>query len=282
MWSESLCFRVTEILHLLISRNKALLLPQFFSTIYYREIVYFLGLLRFWEAIMAGKAGFSILFSLFLLCFTTVANAQVPTLDPTNIANIVTRIQNITGQIQNLKAAGAELENARGALGDFSTSLVPAFVSKGGDDEKFQEQMKPEVPDAFNELAPSGKTVSQEDMKDMSKVESVVDTVLLDPEVAGDQNVDNIQKIRKLKSKFVKKSQTKGYAMSLSMQARHEEEVQTADDLADKTAKATTERDDMAALSAIQMEILKSISEMKMLQAVSVEGSSANVLGGVN
>ncbi len=232
---------------------------------------------------MVGKTGFSILFSLFLLSFSSGANAQVPTLDPTNIANIVTRIQNITGQIQNLKAAGAELENARGALGDFSSNITPAFIDKGkaNDDKKFSEQMKPEVPGAFNELD-SKEKVSQEDMKDMSKVEDAVNRTLLNPEVAGEENVDNIKKIKEAKNKFVKQSQTKGYAMSLSMQARHENEVKTADELADKTAKATTERDDMAALSAIQMEILKGISEMKMLQAVSVEGSTANVLGSGN
>lgn len=223
-----------------------------------------------------------------LILFPSISHAQVPTFDPSNIANIVTRIQNLAGQLKQVQQAAKQVEKAKATIGDTVSSVGDQWASlKSG--EAFAnataslKKMAPKAPSDLKDIGFSDNMVEEPAETKNFLEENVLEAPPGEDggEAVKEQTMEDLAEKRKAKDSMLKNAATGGYAAALNVRNAASQVDTRLKAVTDAAANATTERDDLAALTQATTLMVEDLASLNTVTAAGLEIDAATAINGM-
>lgn len=223
-----------------------------------------------------------------VILFPNVSYAQVPTFDPSNIANIVTRIQNLSGQLKQIQQAAKQVEKAKATIGDTVSNVGDQWASlkEGASFSSVTaslKDMKPEVPGSLSDIGFSESMIEEPTETKNFVQEEVLETAPGEnkEEALEEVTVEDIAERRKIKEDILKEAATGAYAASLNVRNSASQVDTKMEAVQEAAANATTERDDLAALTQATTIMVEDIATLNTVTAAGLEVDAASAINGM-
>jgi hypothetical protein len=220
-----------------------------------------------------------------VLTFPSLSYAQVPTFDPTNIANIVTRVENLSNQIKQIQRAAKQVEKTKSTIGDSVSNVGGQWKNmRSGSDFKKSvadlKNMKPNVPKDFANIGFNENMIEKPAATKKFLKEKVVEK---DASEEGDkpQTVEDLAEKRKAKDAMLKEAATSAYATSLNVRNSSSQVDTKMEAVQEAAENATTERDDLAALTQATVIMVEDLATLNTMTASGLEMSAATAINGL-
>lgn len=246
------------------------------------------------------KWGITTAITAICLMSTSPANAQIPTIDASSIAQIkdtITEVQQDVAIGRQIYSVGQQMYSAIGSSGGFSLSNIAQFAELFGQSSVGQQMLGQFGIDGneFSDIATIGQAASLGAFNPSNftgtNFNGAVNNIQSMFYTTGVSDLVQRENIMATRQGAARQASTQGYAMALTQRAQAQQAQQQSQALQNYVESAQNERDDIRANSIIelaryqqgQQQLAMQAAELQMMasQGIAQDGSLTMATSGV-